>query len=127
MRCFSRRAFCRCFRCLGSAGSKATQVTGLHIRERSLADRVTLLDLITEQGSVRWSGNRFRELIGWNRVRSARFESKVVGNGFQITGRGAGHGVGLCQWGARKMANEDFDYQDILGHYYPGVGLTRIY
>jgi stage II sporulation protein D len=112
---------------LAAAGEKASQVTGLHIRERSLSGRVTLLDLITDRGAVRWSGNRFRKLLGWNRVRSARFESEVVGNGFHITGRGAGHGVGLCQWGARKMASEDYDYQDILGHYYPGAGLTRIY
>jgi stage II sporulation protein D len=112
---------------LDADGEKATQVTGLHIRERSLAGRVTLLDLITDHGAVSWSGNRFRELMGWNRVRSASFESKVVGNGFLISGHGAGHGVGLCQWGARKMASEDYDYQDILGHYYPGAGLTRIY
>jgi stage II sporulation protein D len=112
---------------LRGAGEKAQQVTGLHIRERSLSGRVTLLDLVTDEGAIRWSGNRFRELLGWNRVRSARFESEVQGDGFHISGRGAGHGVGLCQWGARAMAASDHDYQDILGRYYPGAGLTRIY
>lgn len=112
---------------LKSNGDKATQVTGLHIRERSLSGRVSLLDLVTDQGAIRLRGNRFRELLGWNRVRSTRFESKVEGNGFEISGRGAGHGVGMCQWGARTMAASDHDYQDILGHYYPGAGLTRIY
>ena len=112
---------------LRNAGEKANQLTGLHIRERSLSGRVTLLDLVTDQGAIRLQGNRFRELLGWNRVRSTRFESKVEGNGFEISGRGAGHGVGMCQWGARTMAGSDHDYQDILGHYYPGAGLTRIY
>ena len=110
-----------------ASGEEATQVTGLHIRERSLSGRVTLLDLVTDRGAVRWSGNRFRELLGWNRVRSARFESAVREGGFHISGRGAGHGVGLCQHGARAMAAADHDYQDILGRYYPGAGLTRIY
>jgi stage II sporulation protein D len=112
---------------LQNSGRKATQVTGLHIRERSLSGRVSLLDLVTDQGAIRLHGNEFRELLGWSRVRSTRFESKVEGNGFEISGRGNGHGVGMCQWGARAMAASDHDYQDILGHYYPGAGLTRIY
>jgi len=112
---------------LRSSGEEADKVTGLNIVERSLSGRVTLLDVITDKGEVRWAGNHFRKLLGWNRVRSTRFESKVSGNGFHLTGQGSGHGVGLCQWGTRKMAEDGYDYQDILGHYYPGAGLTQLY
>ncbi len=38
---------------------------------------------------------------------------------FILTGAGWGHGVGLCQIGAAEMANEGYDYMDILNHYFP--------
>lgn len=40
-----------------------------------------------------------------------------------FTGRGSGHGVGLCQVGAEVMGEEDRSYHEILAFYYPG---TRI-
>lgn len=39
---------------------------------------------------------------------------------YLISGRGYGHGIGLSQWGARGMALQGFNYQDILAHYYQG-------
>lgn len=42
-------------------------------------------------------------------------------------GAGFGHGVGLCQEGARQMAEEEFDYKQILKHYYKGVDIKKIY
>lgn len=40
------------------------------------------------------------------------------GEGVLVIGRGAGHGVGLSQWGARALAEKGYDYRDILRHYY---------
>jgi stage II sporulation protein D len=45
---------------------------------------------------------------------------------FQFTGSGSGHGVGLCQWGARGMAEEGFSYKEILGHYYPDAKIKKV-
>lgn len=42
-------------------------------------------------------------------------------------GRGFGHGVGLCQWGAQAMARQGYSAHRILTHYYPGAGITRAY
>jgi stage II sporulation protein D len=44
-----------------------------------------------------------------------------------IRGRGWGHGVGMSQWGAKKMAEEGWDYRKILGYYYPKTQLKRLY
>ena len=41
------------------------------------------------------------------------------------TGRGFGHGIGMCQTGALAMARRGYDYQGILSHYYPGTRLAR--
>jgi len=46
---------------------------------------------------------------------------------FVITGKGWGHGVGLCQVGAFGMAQAGSTYEQILQHYYTGVGLERAY
>ena len=46
---------------------------------------------------------------------------------FVLTGAGWGHGVGLCQIGAAKMAAEGYNYQEILGHYYPGAVINGVY
>jgi stage II sporulation protein D len=45
--------------------------------------------------------------------------------GWVFTGRGWGHGVGLCQVGAYGMAAAGFGYREILSHYYPGTRLQR--
>lgn len=50
----------------------------------------------------------------------------VVNNGNNITfcGRGYGHGVGMCQWGARKMAEEGKTYVEIIQHYFPELKIV---
>ena len=40
-------------------------------------------------------------------------------------GRGYGHGVGMCQWGAQGKALKGYDHRDILGFYYPGADLFK--
>ena len=42
-------------------------------------------------------------------------------------GQGHGHGVGLSQWGAKTMADAGHAYPAILGFYYPGAGLVKLY
>ena len=44
-----------------------------------------------------------------------------------FTGRGWGHGVGLCQVGAFGMARAGADYQEILKKYYKGIKITKLY
>ena len=109
------------------AGHEASQVRGLHVRSRSTSERITGIDLVTDRGTVTWSGQRFRELLGYGRIKSARFEVAVQGGAFRLSGKGFGHGVGMCQWGARGMATAGEVYRDILGKYYPGSKIERIY
>jgi SpoIID/LytB domain protein len=44
-----------------------------------------------------------------------------------IHGAGFGHGVGMCQMGAYMMAKRGYNYRQILGHYYKGVQIRRLY
>ncbi|MGB7284719.1 MAG: SpoIID/LytB domain-containing protein [Candidatus Acidiferrum sp.] len=61
--------------------------------------------------------------LGWNKIRSDLYQVRDVGDEIIFSGRGAGHGVGLCQAGAEEMAHEGRKYREILSFYYPGTEL----
>ncbi|MFX4262653.1 stage II sporulation protein D [Pelotomaculum propionicicum] len=62
-----------------------------------------------------------RDLLG---LRSTRFTWNIEGDTVTFTTTGYGHGVGLCQYGARGMADHGYSYRVILGHYYSGAEIT---
>ena len=59
-------------------------------------------------------------------LRSAFFDVEVKNGTVYLLGKGFGHGVGLCQQGAMKMAESGYTYSHILGYYYKGVSLSPI-
>lgn len=62
---------------------------------------------------------------GWATLKSACFEVERRGREFRFRGSGLGHGIGLCQWGAKKRAESGWDYRRILGFYYPGTSIVQ--
>lgn len=61
------------------------------------------------------------------RVNSSDMEVAVAGSNITITGRGYGHGVGLCQWCAKGFADKGETWQAILMRFYPGAKIERVY
>jgi stage II sporulation protein D len=59
--------------------------------------------------------------LGWNKIRSDLYDVRNVGEQIIFSGRGSGHGVGLCQAGAEEMAREGKSHREILSFYYPGT------
>ncbi len=57
-----------------------------------------------------------------NRITSIRRK----GSRFIFAGKGWGHGVGLCQYGMKKLAELGYSYRDILKYYYPGSQVTTL-
>ncbi|HVS82935.1 MAG TPA: SpoIID/LytB domain-containing protein [Pyrinomonadaceae bacterium] len=64
-------------------------------------------------------------VLGWNVLKSSRFEVARAGPNFIFRGSGFGHGLGLCQEGAHVMAARGSNYQRILEKYFPGTQLRR--
>ncbi|MBI1269694.1 SpoIID/LytB domain-containing protein [bacterium] len=58
--------------------------------------------------------------LGWSRVPGTRFAIKSTKDKIEIVSSGAGHGVGLCQWGANGLAGLGKSYREILEYYFPG-------
>jgi stage II sporulation protein D len=71
--------------------------------------------------SFRFAVNR---VLGWNQIRSDLYNLRNAGGKVLFSGRGAGHGVGLCQAGAEEMARQGKTYKEILSFYYPGAQVT---
>ena len=63
--------------------------------------------------------------LGWDTMPSADFEAAPNGDSIVFAGRGNGHGVGLCQWGANEMAKAGRTAEEILKHYYQGAAVER--
>ena len=55
----------------------------------------------------------------------ARFKLRMGAKGFVFTGRGFGHGVGMCQHGAQATAKAGKSWQQILERYYPKAQCVR--
>ena len=59
-------------------------------------------------------------------VKSFCFFSKKNQKQIMFKGRGYGHHVGLCQWGAREMVRDGWDYRRILQFYYPNTEFKQL-
>ncbi|MBV9675346.1 MAG: SpoIID/LytB domain-containing protein [Acidobacteriaceae bacterium] len=100
------------------------------VLNRSPSGRARTLQLIGDPQTVAISASSFRfalgRALGWNTLRSEQYEIQNRNGQIFFRGRGEGHGVGLCQYGADEMGNEGSTYREILAFYYPGttVGLT---
>jgi stage II sporulation protein D len=59
--------------------------------------------------------------LGWDKVPGTNFKITQNHNSIIIQSKGAGHGVGLCQWGAAEQAKQGRNYTEILKYYFPGT------
>lgn len=76
------------------------------------------------------SAQSLRSRLGATRMLSTRFEivrNAQASSGLTFNGIGYGHGVGLCQYGAKVMGEKGFRAQQILAHYYPGAKLVKLW
>lgn len=81
--------------------------------------------VIQNQGKIsHLNSQKLREKIGFDLIKSTRFQIEKKNNQIVFQGVGYGHGVGLCQWGSYKLALLGKDYQQILKHYYPQARLN---
>ncbi len=93
---------------------------GRAAKDRTASGRVKAMIVTGTKGSVTLSGNAWRSLLG---LKSTLFSAKLTKDSVTFTGFGAGHGLGISQWSAKRLAETGKSYADILHHYYTGVTL----
>lgn len=119
----AKDAFSKVLKSLGSLGDWDPSAMFL---QRGEDDRVLSLDVKDGEGATKEiSAAELRRELGYGRMKSTRFAVSEDGDGILITGRGFGHGVGLCQWGSRGWALRGWSAEKILTHYYPKAVLKR--
>jgi stage II sporulation protein D len=69
----------------------------------------------------------FRRAMGTLTVQSGKFDCRAQGDEFLFTGRGLGHGAGMCQYGCKGMAEAGRSYREILMYYYRHTTLQKLY
>lgn len=97
-------------------------------KDRGVSGRVTSFTVQGSKGKKTVTGN---EIKSWFGLSSTLFDLEIKGKNVVFTGYGAGHGLGLSQWGAEAMAakhgnGKDY-YKTILTHYFTGTKIEKVY
>ena len=108
-------------------GYKFNQIINLKPIGKTPSGRVKKILVLHDKGKTIIKGNDFRLVMGPNIIRSTNFKTKKTKGAIEFKGKGWGHGVGLCQWGARGMGLKGYKYDKILKFYYPETQIEKLY
>lgn len=101
----------------------------VNIKRKGYSRRAVEIEIIGSNGVKILKGGKIRSALRLKEqlfVINKRYSGNQV-TGYTFTGRGWGHGVGMCQYGAYGLAKMGVKYEAIIKHYYTGVDLTRAY
>ena len=107
------------------------RIAKLETVDHTASGRVAHLKLTwTDGSSAMIAAPEFRMAMGHDKVKSTNFQVEMKARegmiaGFSFSGVGFGHGVGMCQWGAKHLALGGAFYSEILQHYYPRAVLRE--
>ncbi len=102
----------------------------VNVKQKGFSRRATELEIIGSNGRFSLKGGKIRSALRLKEqlfVLNKRYDSAGRVTSYQITGRGWGHGVGMCQYGAFGLAKMGVKYDAIIKHYYTGAELTKAY
>jgi stage II sporulation protein D len=116
-------------------GRSISRIEDMRVTERTPSGRVRALRLQTDAGSFTLGKDRIRWLLrptAETTLNSSKFDIALTRGGGRVTeivanGGGWGHGIGMCQVGAMGRARAGQDYRTILGTYYPGTVIQKLY
>ncbi len=104
-------------------GHPVQTIVNLTPGQWSQAGRLLTLRIHHTSGEFILTAESLRAAVGYKILPSTNFTVQSFGPEIQIGGMGYGHGVGLCQWGAKTMAEQGLKFDEIVAYYYPGTAL----
>ncbi len=112
----------------------AGRITDIREQGRTPSGRIAALTVQTDSGSYTLRGNDIRfvlrdpkgAILNSTFFSFTRETSRGEVSTLTVNGRGYGHGIGMCQWGAIGRARAGQNYRRILETYYPGTTVGRI-
>lgn len=106
------------------------RVKSFRISKRSESGRAISFQILGYKNenlvNQRIKANNFRIHFGARKIKSLLFQMKSGNNGkIVFSGKGYGHGVGMCQWGAFDMAKAGMQAEDIIRYFYKNISIVR--
>ena len=89
------------------------------------SSRISAQDAAALRSSDEAARLKIDRRLGWSAVPSNDFIVRAERGQVIVEGTGQGHGIGLCQSGAKAMAEEGADFRQILSHYYPNTTVVN--
>jgi stage II sporulation protein D len=110
-------------------GKTPGKIEWIRITKRTRTNRVRIIEINTDIGKFYLEKDQIRRLFSDHRgsLKSLMFQIKVKSSQIIVAGKGYGHGVGMCQYGAMEMAKEGYHYKRILTHFYKGIRLKKLW
>lgn len=102
----------------------------VRIKRKGYSRRAVELEIFGSNGTKVLKGGKIRSALRLKEqlfVINKRYGSSGHVASYNFTGRGWGHGVGMCQYGAYGLAKMGIKYDAIIKHYYTGVDLSKAY
>lgn len=100
-------------------------IQDIEINSLTLSKRSRTLKILTSVNQEQIINTKdFRKNVGWDKIPSTMITNITkddTNKSFIFSGKGYGHGVGMCQWSALEMAKEGKNYKEILSTFYPGT------
>jgi len=110
---------------LQDAGYKVSNIISIRPYKIDPSGRYLLVKINNAAGNIELPAKDFRNIAGPNTIRSNKFKAEIKGGFAVFTGIGWGHGVGLCQWGTKYLAEKGRSADEILKFYYPQAEIEK--
>jgi stage II sporulation protein D len=112
---------------LNKGGLEIGRIKSIEVSGYDESGRTINLKIYHAKGETVISSYRFRILIGPTLIRSTNFILDVDSEEAYFDGKGWGHGVGMCQWGALFLSLKRHKTEEILKFYYPQSEIKNIW
>lgn len=109
---------------LARDGLFSGKISRISVQSHTDSGRVKQLKIYGVNKTELLDASAFRRALGGTKLKSTKFSVRSYGRTVTFVGNGYGHGVGLCQWGAKGMAEHKIGFKEILSHFYPGAVLS---
>lgn len=109
------------------AANNIGKIKKIKVKGKTSSGAAKELEIIHSNGKTILNAYKFRLAVGEYKLKSHVFDSiKTNGDKIYFKGKGWGHKVGLCQWGAKGMAEKGKPYKKILEYFYPGTKIETV-
>ena len=113
---------------LKKMGKNISNLEKFEIVKKDKTGRAEEFKFAGDNSEVVVKAANFRKELDPKKLKSIKISNiKKLNDGYEITGSGYGHGVGLSQWGAYSLALDRKDAEDIINYYYKDIKIEKLY